>query len=119
MKFTPQKFDELLELAQSDPEALERYRQQQIELTLSEAPECIRARLEGLQFQIDAQRSLHHNPMGTCIKLSQMMQDSFQQLQAMLERLTDGSLLDNIAPPKQPQKSAKILPFSANSPTSR
>jgi len=119
MKFTPQKFDDLLEMAQSDPEALERYRQRQIELTLREAPECIRARLEGLQFQIDAQRSLHHNPMGTCVKLSQMMHDSFQQLQEMLARLTNSGLLDQISPHEQPQKNAKILPFSANSPASR
>ncbi len=118
MKFTPQKFDELLELAQSDPEALERYRQQQIEETLSEAPEYIRARLQGLQFQIDAQRRLHHNPMGSCIKLSQMMQESFQQLQEMLDRLTDSHVLNNLEATEQPQKSAKILPFSASSRTS-
>ncbi len=110
MKFTPQKFDELMALAQSDPQALELYRQQQIEALLKDAPQYLRTRLEGLQFQIDAQRALHPTPMGACLKLSEMMQDSFYQLQELLSDFDKGTAL----PPKEAQKNAKILPFTAN-----
>jgi Protein of unknown function (DUF3135) len=112
MKFTPQKFDELLELAQRDPQALEQYRQQQIDAVIDGAPAYLRTRLEGLQFQIDAQRTLHTSPMGACVKLTQMMQDSFSQLQDMLSSATDENMTGN---EQLPQKNAKILPFTANS----
>ncbi|MGH1371087.1 MAG: DUF3135 domain-containing protein [Cellvibrionaceae bacterium] len=110
MKFTPQKFDELMTLAQTDPQALEAYRQQQVKDLLNDAPQHLRSRLEGLQFKIDSQRSLHSSPMGACLKLSQMMQDSFHQLQDLLGDLTDGKLPHA----ETPQKSAKVLPFTAN-----
>jgi len=112
MRFTPQKFDELLELAQSDPQALERYRQQQIDAVIGGAPAYLRTRLEGLQFQIDAQRTLHSSPMGSCVKLTQMMQDSFLQLRGMLSAATDEN---EPSRGQLPQKNAKILPFTANS----
>lgn len=111
MRFEPQKFDDLLKMAKSDPDALERYRQSQIDALIGEAPQYLRQRLEGLQFQIDAQRSLHNNPMGSCIKINQMMHESFSQLQTLLQRLSSGDhQLDN-----DTQKSAKVLPFTANS----
>ncbi len=110
MKFTPQKFDELLELAQTDPQALELYRQQQIDALLNDAPQYLRSRLEGLQFQIDAQRTLHPSPMGACLKLSQMMQDSFHHLQDLLSDMANGDSSNT----ETPQKNAKILPFTAN-----
>lgn len=111
MKFTPQKFDQLMELAQSDPQALEHYRQQQVAAVINGAPQYLRSRLEGLQFQIDAQRTLHSSPIGACLKLSQMMQDSFHQLQDLLGGVADGKPITTQEPPK----SAKVLPFTANS----
>lgn len=106
-------FDELAELAQSDPEAFEAYRSQQIEAVINEAPEYLRHRLRGLQFQVDAQRSLHDNPLGSCIKISQMMHDSFAQLQDVLNSvsdLTDKNTADSAAQ-EEPPKSAKVLHF--------
>lgn len=113
MKFTPQKFDELLELAQTDPEALEKYRAEQIQSVIDEAPEYLRHRLQGLQFQIDAQRQIHRNPLGACIKLTQMMSDSAHQLQDMLCQLTSNSSPALPGTSSESAQPAKVLAFPA------
>jgi len=77
-------FDELLVMAQ-DPERLEAYRQKEVRSIIEQAPDRIQHRLQGLQFQIDAHRTLHNDsPIGACIQLSKMMHDSFSKLQAYL-----------------------------------
>jgi hypothetical protein len=82
-------FNHLLKLAQEDPEALEKFRQEQVELIISQAPIKNQRRLRGLQFQIDAQRALHINsPMGACLKISQMMHDSLDELCSWLNKIT-------------------------------
>ena len=82
-------FNHLLKLAQEDPEALEKFRQQQVELIINRAPIKHQPRLRGLQFQIDAQRALHVNsPMGACLKISQMMHDSLDELCTWLNKIT-------------------------------
>lgn len=107
-------FDELADLAQNNPQAFEDYRQQQIESVINEAPEYLRHRLRGLQFQVDAQRSLHDNPLGSCIKISQMMHDSFAQLQAALNSVSEltGGLSDTTTSSiEHSPQSAKVLRF--------
>ena len=85
-------FDDLLKLAQENPEALEKFRLEQVELIISQAPIKNQQRLRGLQFQIDAQRALHINsPMGACLKMSQMMHNSFDELRTWLDKITTGS----------------------------
>lgn len=91
-------FDQLVELAEKDPEGLERYRQQQIKAVIDEAPEYLRQRLEGLQFQIDAQRKIHKSPMGVCIKISQMMHQSFDQLSHVLNQFSDPLAITHYEP---------------------
>ena len=82
-------FDELLKLAQENPEKLEAYRQEQVEKLISQAPEGSQRRLRGLQFQIDAQRQIHHeSPMGSCMSISKMMQESFTELRTGLNQIT-------------------------------
>ena len=82
-------FDELLKLAQEDPEKLEAYRQEQVEKLINEAPESSQRRLRGLQFQIDAQRKIHHDsPMGSCMSISKMMHESFAELRTWLNQVT-------------------------------
>ncbi len=85
-------FDELLKLAKEDPDALEKFRQEQVELIISQAPAKNQQRLRGLQFQIDAQRSLHNSsPMGACLKMSQMMHESFDDLRNWLNKITNSN----------------------------
>lgn len=82
-------FDTLLKLAKEQPEELERFRQEQVELIINQAPDDCQRRLRGLQFQIDAQRQLHNDsPMGACVKISQMMHESFSELRGWLNNIT-------------------------------
>jgi len=86
MASSPLAFDELLAMAQ-EPERLEAYRQREVHSIIEQAPDEIRRRLRGLQFQIDAHRSLHNdNPIGACVQLSKMMHESFYKLQTYLSQ---------------------------------
>lgn len=76
--------DELLKLAKENPEALESLRQREIESLISSAPQSMQRRLRGLQFQIDAKRSLSKTPMAACVAISQMMFDSVYELNDVL-----------------------------------
>jgi len=82
-------FDTLKQLAEHNPEALEILRQQHIDALIESAPENTQHRLRGLQFQIDAQRRIHPTPMAACIKLSQMMHESFSDLRYLLNEFTN------------------------------
>ena len=73
-------FDTLKHLAADNPDAFEALRQQHIDALIASAPATMQQRLRGLQFQIDAQRRLAKNPMGSCIRISRMMHDSFARL---------------------------------------
>ena len=82
-------FDELLTLAKNNPEALEALRQQHINMIIDNADPKHQARLRGLQFQIDAQRGIHaDSPMGSCMKISKMMQESFADLRGWLNQVS-------------------------------
>lgn len=78
---TPEK---LREIAENDPDGLEQIRRQEIEQLIARAPEHLKARLRGLQFQIDCKRQLHKNPLGACIEISRMMFDSVATLSQAL-----------------------------------
>lgn len=95
-------FDELLELAENEPEALEALRQQHIQALLDESCPRIRRRLQGLQFQIDGVRRSQRHPLGACIKISSLMNQSMQSLISQL----------NDATAEYPErKNAVVLPF--------
>ena len=87
-------FARLRELAQQDPDALERIRQQHVKAAIEAAPEEYRKRLEGLQFQIDGQRRLAKSPMASCITISKMMHDQLHQLKAVIEGQDDAPAVE-------------------------
>ena len=68
-------FDELMKLAQQDPDKLESLRQSWVEDIIESAPEVFQRRLRGLQFQIDMEREKASNPVSSCVKISQMMHE--------------------------------------------
>ena len=103
---TPQTIDDLFELARTDPEALERYRQKQVQEIISQAPPYMRNRLRGLQFTIDAYRRSHSNPLAVCIHISRLMHDSFDELQDLLN-----SMLEPGAEQHRQTRSARIIRF--------
>lgn len=77
-------FDTLMNLAKEDPEALEQLRNQLSQQLIESAPEGVKQRLRGLQFQIDARRNLASNPTAACVSISRMMHESFSRLQSAL-----------------------------------
>lgn len=77
-------FDELKHLAERSPEKLEEFRRREVEAIINRAPERVRQRLRGLQFQVNCQLQLHKTPMGSCIAISKMMHDSLHKLNAAL-----------------------------------
>lgn len=77
-------FDELAHLAQNNPQAFEKLRTQLCQQMIMAAPAHLQKRLQGLQFRIDNERKLSGSPLGACIRLSQMMNESLMQLHALL-----------------------------------
>jgi hypothetical protein len=101
----------LMELAKRDPEELERLRVQQINQLIESAPEHLKARLKGLQFQIDCKRRLHNkSPLGSCIEISRMMMDSLLSLNESLQ-----SLYVNEGDTKPSHPNAMVLAFPKSS----
>jgi len=100
-------FDQLVELAAKDPIAFEAYRTEQIEATISSAAPKNQRRLRGIQFQVDAQRSLQNNAVGSCVKVYEMMQESLGSLNGLLQNYTNGTT--NTAPVET--MPAKVLSF--------
>lgn len=82
-------FDELVTLAQENPDALEALRQEHIDAIINSANSDNQQRLRGLQFQIDAQRQIHKSsPMGSCMKISQLMHECFAELRGHLNQIS-------------------------------
>ncbi|MDX1452929.1 MAG: DUF3135 domain-containing protein [Oleiphilaceae bacterium] len=77
-------FDELLRLASEEPDSLERLREELCNRVIAGAPPAMQARLKGLQFRIDAERRLSQHPMGACIRISRLMNESLAELQHAL-----------------------------------
>lgn len=102
-------FDDLVHLAQRDPEALEQLRREQVESVIAGAPPQLQRRLRGLQFQIDSQIQIHTSSLGSCIKISQMMHDSLARLRYLLNQLTEESK-PSFAVVKNPSP-ASVIPF--------
>jgi hypothetical protein len=83
-------FDYLSELYQTDPEQFEALRAKEIEKLIEGASAQNKKRLQGLQFQIDAKRKIHaDSPIGSCIAISKMMQESFGNLRFHLNQALD------------------------------
>jgi Protein of unknown function (DUF3135) len=101
------------ELARSDPEAFEQRRKQAIEALIAAAPEHRRQRLRALQCRIDLERRRSSNPLGACIRLSNLMWESFGELQEALKALTERVPEVSTALPAKAARSAEIVPFPA------
>ncbi len=87
-------FNTLKVMAQENPEALERLRREHVEALIESAPEALKPRLRGLQFQIDSQRRLARTPLQSCINISRMMHDSFHTLRERLHEVAQGKLFE-------------------------
>ena len=77
-------FDTLKRMAQTEPERLDELLHQQVEALLEGASPERQRSLRGLQFRIDCQRRLAKNPMDSCLRISNMMHDSFYNMRCAL-----------------------------------
>lgn len=82
-------FDTLMQLHQQDPEALERLRQKLTNELLDRASDNTRRRLAGLQFRINMELRRAGNPTARFLKLSDMMQEAFSELNFCLNNSSD------------------------------
>lgn len=94
----------LFEVAKRNPEELESIRQREVEQLIARAPEHLKARLRGLQFQIDCKRRLHRTPLGACIEISKLMLESVHSLNKALHGREPNELPLKV-------KAAKVLEF--------
>ncbi|XEI32008.1 DUF3135 domain-containing protein [Aeromonas veronii] len=70
-------FDTLKELAAREPSRLDAILEQQVDLLIARASPDQQRRLRGLQFKIDGQRRLAKNNLDSCIRIANMMWESF------------------------------------------
>ena len=74
-KQRPFDFDRWAALARERPEEFERLRETAITELIDSAPESLRQRLRGAQWQIDVVRQRARTPIAACLQLSDMMWD--------------------------------------------
>lgn len=110
MSITLPDFDVLQEMAEQDPEGLERLRIELCDQLIQSAPAKYRRRLRGLQFRVDMERRRAGNPMAACIAISAMMHDSFDQLRQALNEAA-GNTTSVGGSRQDALTEAKVLPF--------
>lgn len=91
-------FEQLVELAESDPDGLEHLRHALVEDFIQHAPANQRRRLKGLQFVIDMERRRAKNPVQSCIRMSQLMHDRVSILRDTLNDFGNLSAIDDDRP---------------------
>lgn len=101
-------FDVLMDLAQNHPEKLENIRRSLSEEIIRDASPRIRHRLEGINFKVDMERQRSKNPLQSCIRITALMHDSFNQMREELEILLHSP---------SPLREINELPPAANSPS--
>lgn len=111
-------FEELVRLAEEDPAALEKLRQEAVNALIQNAPEQQRRRLKGLQFQIDMERQKAKNPMDSCVRISRLMHESFSKLRDTLNEAqqTHVAQLKNILNQKAKRHSDEPKPANEKMP---
>ncbi|MHA7881352.1 MAG: DUF3135 domain-containing protein [Saccharospirillum sp.] len=97
-------FDDLVELASTDPERLEHLRRLLIDDLIEHAPDSQRQRLKGLQFTIDMERRRAKNPVQCCVRMSQLMYERVADLRESLLEL-------NAQPVPYRVEDARVVPF--------
>lgn len=94
MRRTLPDVDTLRKMAIDNPAELELLRRNLAQQIIDQAAPQNRARLQGLQFEIDAHCQTAPNPVAACIKISAMMQESFERLHSTLNAALETGALD-------------------------
>ena len=103
-------FDEAVALSSQNPKAFEQYRIDAIEALISCASRKNQPRLRRLQWRIDQERKRASNPTAACVKIYQMMWESFTGNSGFIDIICNGNYphqnTDNTTP------KAKVLSLS-------
>ena len=99
-------FDEWALLARTAPDEFEQRRRALIESLISSSGHV--RRMRGLQWRIDLERMRARNPMDACVRLSNMMWDSFLDLNQALNDFM-GNDCASIRAAAHSAQSAKII----------
>ena len=103
-------FDKAVALARQDPEAYEQYRLDAIEAMISRSSRENQPHLRRLQWRIDQERRRASNPVAACVKIYEMMWESFSGDYGFVDVICHGRL-----PPRntgEQAATAKILSFA-------
>lgn len=103
-------FDEAAALARQDPEAYEQYRQDAVEALITRASSKNQQHLRRLQWRIDQERKRAPNAAAACVKIYQMMWDSFAGDNGFVDIICNGNYPSRNASDTAPK--AKVLSFS-------
>jgi Protein of unknown function (DUF3135) len=109
-------FDSWAALARNDPQAFELARKEMIAGLIDAAPERLRSRLEGLQWQVDTLRQRAPNPLSACLKISSLMWDNVLGEQGLAARLRELGTGERKASPLQP---GQVVAFKPREDTNR
>jgi hypothetical protein len=106
-------FDELLILAKQDQKRFNTLKHDMTEAWIEQAPLEYQRRLRGIQFQIDMEVRRAKNSMDACIRVSNMMHDSFAELRDRLNEMTQAGPRYRAEDESTPTlRTAQVLPFS-------
>lgn len=103
-------FDYLMNLAKNDPEGFKVKREEMIEEYINSVPPKQQHRLRCVQWRIDQARAKAKSPLGACMAITEMMWDSFEQLNQLFLDMRNDSQNNGPANRKVPE-TADILPF--------
>jgi len=103
-------FDSAMRLAQDNPAAFEQYRREAIDGLIERIPVRNRERMRRLQWRIDQERSRSGNAMSACVRLYEMMWDSFAGQRGLVGKLQYVQDMCNSGNPQAPY-TARILSF--------
>lgn len=98
-------FDELVALADTDPEAFDILRQRACQQYIQTTPRAHRHKLRAVQHRVEVTLQRAKNPIAGVIKLSAMMHDSLYQLSTKL----DGVPPDNGEPASNQHESGQVI----------
>lgn len=104
-------FDQWSMIAREEPEKFEAMRQDMINQLIAQAPDHLKPRMTGLQWQVDQIRKQADNPMAACLQISQKMWNNVLGEKGLLTVLREPkAFLDNI----REEPGGKILSFERN-----
>lgn len=78
-------FDRVRKMYKEDPQRLEAIQKRMVQELIDSAPEEYQRKLRGMQFRVDVERRLSHNPMQSYLKLSELFwTEGFQNFQDVM-----------------------------------